>query len=77
MVKESRGQALWYTSWEGRTTVHFPQGEEVCQWCPHCIKDPGNFSRLLCHLTRELLIYPEAVRGQECPLIQTEKEEQG
>ena len=77
MAKESRGMTLEYTSMEGKITVHFPKGEEVCQWCPHCVKDPGNFTRLLCHLSGELLVYPEASRGQKCPFDKTGKEEQG
>lgn len=68
MGKESRGQVRYYTTLEGEVRVHFPEGEEACKWCPHCVKDPGNYSRLICHFTREILVYPELTRGQECPL---------
>lgn len=49
--------------------VYFPEGEEVCRFCPFCVADPSNHKREICQITREILPFAELVIDSRCPLI--------
>mgnify|MGYP000591773950 FL=1 len=40
----------------------FPEGYEVCRYCPFCVADPSN-------KTREILAFADLVIDGRCPLI--------
>jgi len=42
--------------------VFFPEGYEVCRYCPFCVADPSN-------KTREILAFADLVIDGRCPLI--------
>lgn len=50
----------------GTLAVHFPQGLEVCLYCPCLARDFA--IRCRCTVTGELLPYPEDSRGAQCPI---------
>ena len=33
--------------------VFFPEGYEVCRYCPFCVADPSNKTREICQITGE------------------------
>lgn len=58
----------FYTQGQLEWSVHFPNGEETCRWCPFAVKDGLNYLRMVCLLTGEILAFPETSRGCGCPL---------
>lgn len=63
----------FYKSGTAHVTIHFPNGETVCRWCPYA-RYEENLHRHLCLFTREYLPFPMNTRGYHCP-IQFEGEE--
>ena len=61
----------FYTHGIAKIPVHFANGIETCFNCGFCYRD--SVGRDKCQLTREILMYSHAERGQQCP-IEMEKE---
>lgn len=63
----------FYKTGTATVTVHFPNGEAACRWCPFVRYDEP-FRRYRCLLTGEYLPYPMDALGAQCP-INFEKED--
>ena len=48
--------------------VHFPEGQDVCRFCPFCVADPSNHKREVCSITGEILPFAELKIDEDCPL---------
>lgn len=62
----------FYTHAHGVVEVHFPEDKTVCQYCQFC-RNEDSLKRWKCMLTGEYLLYPFHGRGNDCPLILEEK----
>lgn len=49
--------------------VFFPEGHEICRYCPFCVADPSNHKREICQITGEILAFADLVIDGRCPLI--------
>lgn len=49
--------------------VFFPEGHEICRYCPFCVADPSNHKREICQITGEILALADLVTDGRCPLI--------
>lgn len=57
----------WYTTGYAIVPVPFPEGRTVCAHCPYITRRYG--IRFECQLTGEQLLYPDSVRGNQCPVV--------
>ena len=71
------GKAVTYYTWGTATLrVPFPEDMTRCQWCPY-VRNEDSLKRHRCLLTGEYLPFPFTSRGNECPIILDEGDENG
>lgn len=64
------GGVDWYTKGIITTTINFPNGKTVCEYCCYCKhKTTKGQTRHICVKTYESIQNPAAQRGKDCPLI--------
>ena len=72
-----RGERVAFYTWGTATLrVPFPEDMTRCQWCPY-IRNEDSLKRHRCLLTGEYLPFPFTSRGNECPIILDEEDENG
>lgn len=64
----------YYTKAYGTVCVYFPEDRVTCQWCLY-VRNEDSLKRHRCLLTGEYLVYPFTERGNECPPVIEEGEE--
>lgn len=57
-----------YTEAKLTEIVYFPEGKEICRYCPFCISDPSNHKREMCLITSTILPYADVSIEGNCPL---------
>lgn len=65
----------YYTKAVATVLLYFPEDKTTCQWC-HYVRNEDSLKRHKCLLTNEYLPYPFTSRGNECPAVFQEKEEE-
>ena len=73
-----RGHVKFYTKGKYTETVYFPENDVCCMHCPFCRGRTGKrHVRHICIKSYEPLVDVGRTRGNDCPLIIIEKEEDG
>lgn len=67
-MKSKDSCVTYYTTGVATVVVNFPEDRTMCQWCPY-VRPDDSLKRHRCVLTGELLVYPFATRGNECPIV--------
>ena len=67
-AERMRDGVRWYSRRTTKVTVSFPEGREVCQWCPLFLRYEEAFRRYSCRLTGEWIPDPFGMRGARGPL---------
>lgn len=71
----SKSEGVTYYTWGVATLpVPFQEGMTRCQWCPY-VRNEDSLKRHRCLLTGEYLPFPFTSRGNQCPVIFTNEEE--
>ena len=66
MAKFENG-VKYYTEGIASVTVHFPQDEVSCNWCPFC-RAEGDLKRFWCRLTNTMIYNPYSGIMDDCPI---------
>ena len=66
----------FYTWGTAVLRVPFPEDMTQCQWCPF-VRNEDSLKRHRCLLTGEYLPFPFTSRGNECPVVIDNEEEDG
>lgn len=64
----------FYKTGTATVAVHFPNGDAVCRWCPY-VRYDESLRRHRCLFTNEYLLFPMDGRGNECPIVFEEENE--
>ena len=64
-MKQFHGGVSYYT--EATLTVHFPENDCVCWWCP-LLGVESRAERYYCRRTGEYIPVPQSGIGYSCPL---------
>jgi hypothetical protein len=67
MSKLDRGVS-YYTQGVATIVVPFPEDMTFCQWCPY-VRNEDSLKRHKCLLTGEYLPFPFTSRGNQCPVV--------
>jgi hypothetical protein len=51
----------------GTVSIPFPEDDTVCHWCP-LLENEYKMERARCRRTGEIIIAPNFMRGQFCPM---------
>ena len=57
----------FYRKGQAAVTVHFPENEVSCNWCPFC-RAEDTLKRYWCRLTNDMIYNPYAGRNSSCPI---------
>lgn len=68
-----RNSVTYYTKGHIVLEVNFPEERIKCQWCPFLVSQESN-KRHKCYITSEMLVYPFATVGNQCPIVLDDKE---
>ena len=63
-MKQFKNGVEYYTS--GSISIHFPEDDKVCVWCPLMTSDVTKRER--CGMTGEILLAPKDAVGMMCPI---------
>ncbi len=73
-MKDFEKGVSFYTHAVARISVHFPEKQIKCKWCPFCRAEQA-LERYWCRLTNDMLYNPESYElGKNCPLIFEQEE---
>ena len=64
----------FYKTGVASVAVHFPNGDAVCRWCQF-VRYDESLRRHRCLFTNEYLPFPMDTRGNECPIVFEEENE--
>lgn len=72
-MKNSENCVRFYKTGKATVLVHYPNGDVCCRWCPY-VRYDESLRRHRCLFTSEYLPFPLDGRGNECPVILEEEE---
>ncbi|MDE6124037.1 MAG: hypothetical protein K2G22_02265 [Eubacterium sp.] len=76
MSKEFPNGVSYYSKGIAEVEIYFPEGREVCQYCPFCYSEDA-LERYRCRITPTYRIIPNpfAERAGFCPIVKIERKE--